>query len=321
MKSKFELKWETFLIFLFLLILLTFGITTRHFFYYRNIFDMTFIFVEKAIVALIMTYIIMTGNIDLSVASVMAFSSSVMGVAMQAGVPAWISVIIALLVGSACGLLNGLVITKFNLPAMIVTLATFTFYRGLAYVILGDQAVSGLSKQFQFIGRGYIPGTPIPFSLLFFILLSVIAGIILHKTRLGRMIHAMGLNSRACVASGLPVAKITLSLFFISGLVSAIAGVFLSSRIGTIRPNLATGFEIEIITIVILGGVVMTGGKGEMWAVVLTTFFIGTLRYGLGLNNVPGQYMLVITGSLLIISIISNNVISEYKRRKQLSQM
>ena len=320
MKKKIELRWEVFLVILFLAILVVFGLTTRHFFYYRNMFDMTFIFVEKAMVALIMTFIIMTAKIDLSVASVMAFSSSVMGVAMQSGVPVPLAVVIALVIGTACGLLNGLVITKFDLPAMIVTLATFTFYRGLAYVILGDQAVTGLSKKFQFIGRGYIPGTPVPFSLVFFIVLSVIAGIILHKTKLGRMIHAIGLNSEACVASGLPVKKITLFLFIVSGLIASIAGVFLSSRIGTIRPNLASGFEIEIITIVILGGVVMTGGKGEMWAVVLTTFFIGTLRYGLGLNNVPGQYMLVVTGSLLIVSIISNNIITKFKDRKLLSQ-
>ena len=319
MNRRAWLRWESFLIGLFILAVAAFGLTTRNIFYFRNLFDMTFAFSEKALVALAMAFIIITANIDISVASTMALSSTVMGVSFMGGVPMWIAIIFGLLTGLACGLLNGWVITRFNLPAMIVTLANFSFFRGIAFVILGDQAVTGYPKFFQFLGRGYIPGTPIPFILAVFIVFAVVAGIILHRSKFGRMVYAIGWNEKTCIASGIPVNRIKRILFAASGTISALAAIFLTSRIGTTRPNLATGFELEIITIVILGGVVITGGQGKMWGVVLATFFVGLLRFGLGMNNVPGQYMLVITGGLLVMSILVNNLLQKIKNNQLLA--
>jgi rhamnose transport system permease protein len=295
------------------------SLTTRYYLNVWNIFDMTFIFSEKAIVALIMAFIIITGNIDISVASIMGLSSVTMAVLFQSGLNVWVAVLIGVGVGTLCGLLNGLIITKLELPAIIITLAMFSFYRGIAYVILGDQAVSGFPKSFSYLGQGYIGDTPVPFVLVVFLVLAVFMGLILHKTRFGRTLYAIGWNEQTCYASGVPVKKIKLLLFTLSGLFSAVASMFLTSRIGNTRPNIATGFELEIITIVILGGVMITGGIGKMWGVVLSIFLIGTIRYGLGLHNVPGQFMLIVAGSLLIISILVNNIIKQYVELKSLT--
>ena len=310
-KSLFT-QWEFLLLVLFLAFNIVMGMTTDYYLDVWNLFDMTFVFSEKAIVALIMAFIIITGNIDLSVASIMGLSSVTMAVSFQAGLNIWVAVCIGLAVGTLCGFINGLIITKLELPAIIITLATYSFYRGIAYVILGDQAVSGFPKSFSYLGRGYIGDTPVPFVLVVFMALAIIMGFILHKTRFGRTIYALGWNEQTCYASGIPVKKIILLLFTLSGVFAAVAGLFLTARIGNTRPNIATGFELEIITIVILGGVMITGGIGKMWGVVLSIFLIGTIRYGLGLHNIPGQFMLIIAGSLLIISILVNNAIKQY---------
>ncbi len=323
MKKRFNIKalfvqWEFFLLMLFLIFNIVMSVTTRNYLNVYNLFDMTFIFVEKAIVALIMTFIIITGNIDISVASMMALSSVSMAVVFNAGLNIWIAVLLGIGVGTLCGFLNGLIITKIELPAIIITLATYSFYRGIAYVILGDEAVTGFPSSFKYLGIGYIGDTPVPFVLVVFLVLAIIMGLILHKTRFGRMVYAIGWNEQTCYASGIPVKKIKLFLFTVSGFLAAVAAMFLTARIGNTRPNIATGFELEIITIVILGGVMITGGIGKMWGVVLSIFLVGTIRYGLGLYNIPGQVMLIIAGSLLILSILINTIIKQIVAAKTL---
>lgn len=310
-KSTF-LKWEWLLVGLFIVFNIIIIPITPYYLDVRNIFDMTFIFIEKGLVALIMTFIIITGNIDLSVASMMSLSSVVMATTYQAGINIWVAAIVGILVGALCGFLNGFIITRLGLPAIIITLATYSLYRGISYVILGDQAVSGFTQKFSYLGQGYVGNSPVPFALVVFILLAIIAAMVLHKTVFGRMVYAIGFNEKAALASGIPVNKVKLLLFTLSGVMSGIAGMFITSRIGNTRPNIATGFELEIITIVILGGVMITGGIGNMWGVLISLILIGTIRYGLGLHNVPGQVMVVVTGSLLIISILINNIMQRF---------
>jgi rhamnose transport system permease protein len=319
--SSFFVQWEFILLVIFVLFNVIMSFLHSNYLRVTNLFDMTFIFSEKALVALIMTFIIITGNIDISVASIMGLSSVVLAVLFRGGMNIWIASVVGLGVGTACGFLNGFIITRARLPALIITLANFSFYRGIAYVILGDEAVTGFPKAFLYLGRGYVGGTPVPFILLIFALLAVAAGIILHRTRFGRTVYALGWNERTCYASGIPVDRIKLLLFTLSGFISGLAAVFITSRIGNTRPNIATGFELEIITIVILGGVMITGGVGKMWGVVLSIFLIGTIRYGLGLHNIPGQYMLIVTGSLLILSILMNNLILGYVESRYLRVM
>jgi len=318
-KSVFS-RWETMLFLIFIIFNIIMSFTTPYYLNARNILDMTFIFMEKGLIALIMTLIIITGNIDLSVASTMSLSSVVMAVSFQSGINIWISVLLGILAGTFCGFLNGFIITRLSLPSMIITLATFSFYRGISYVILGDKAVSGFTEKFTYLGQGYIGNTKIPFPLIVFIVLAIIFSLVLHKTFMGRMIYAIGWNENSCFASGIPVKKIKLILFTLSGFISSFAAMFLTARIGNTRPNLATGFELEIITIVILGGVMMSGGTGTMPGVIISIFLIGTIRYGLGLHNVPGQIMLIISGTLLILSILINNFVKNFTKPKPLRQ-
>jgi len=318
--GKFFLKWEWLLIFIFIVFNLVMVFTTRYYLDIANIFDMTFIFTEKGLVALVMVFIIITGNIDISVASMMGLSSVSMAALYQMGVNIWVAFLFGMLVGTFCGFLNGLIITRVKLPAMIITLATYSFYRGIAYVILGDNAVSGFTEKFAYIGRGYLGNSTVPFPLLIFVVLAVLLGVILHKTTFGRMIYAIGWNENACYASGIPVKKIKLLIFTLSGFMSGLAGMFITARIGNTRPNIATGFELEIITIVILGGVMITGGVGNMWGVFVSIILVGTIRYGLGLHNVPSQVMLVITGLLLIGSILLNNLMKRFLARQALKE-
>jgi rhamnose transport system permease protein len=311
-------QWEVMLLALFLVFNLYMSLTTPHYLNVRNLFDMTPTFSEKAIVALVMTFIIITGNIDISVGSIMALSSVTMAALFDSGLNVWAAALAGICVGTACGVLNGLVITKLRISAVIVTLATFSLYRGIACVILGDQAVSGFPESFSYLGCGYLGGI-VPLVLVVFVILAVIMGLVLHKTTFGRTVYAIGSNERTCHASGIRVRRITLLLFALSGCMSAVAAMFLTARIGNTRPNIAKGFELEIITIVILGGVMITGGVGRMWGVILSIFLVGTIRYGLGLHNVPGQLMLIVIGSLLIVSILVNNVTRRYARARSLA--
>ena len=319
--SSFIVQWEFILLMIFVLFNFIMSFTHSNYLRVTNLFDTTFIFSEKAIIALIMTFIIITGNIDISVASMMGLSSVVLATLFRAGMNIWLSSFIGLGVGTFCGFLNGFIITRVRLPSLIITLANFSFYRGIAYVILGDEAVSGFPKPFLYLGRGYIGNSPVPFILVFFIALAVMAGIILHRTKFGRTVYAIGWNEQTCYASGIPVDRTKLLLFTISGFMAGLAAVFITSRIGNTRPSIATGFELEIITIVILGGVMITGGVGKMWGVFLSIFLVGTIRYGLGLHNIPGQYMLIVTGSLLIVSILMNNLIVNYVEARYLKAM
>jgi rhamnose transport system permease protein len=319
--GSFLVQWEFILLLIFVVFNFAMSLTHPNYLRITNLFDMTFIFSEKALVALIMTFIIITGSIDLSVASVMGLSSVVLATAFRAGMNIWLASLVGLGVGTFCGFLNGFIITRARLPALIVTLANFSFFRGIAYVILGDEAVSGFPGAFLYLGRGYIGNSPVPFILVFFIVLAVGAGIVLHRTRFGRSVYAMGCNERTCYASGIPVDRIKLLLFTVSGFMAGLAAVFLTSRVGNTRPNIGTGFELEIITIVILGGVMITGGVGKMWGVFLSIFLVGTIRYGLGLHNIPGQYMLIVTGALLIVSILMNNLIVSYMEARYLKAM
>ena len=315
-KKPFFAQWEFILLSLFVIFNVAMSFSHPYYLRVTNLFDMTFIFSEKALVALLMAFVIITGNIDISVASTMGLSSVVIAVFFRAGLNIWPSALIGVAVGTLCGMFNGIIITKLKLPAIIITLANYTLFRGIAYVILGDQAVSGFPKAFMYLGRGYLGNSPVPFVIVFFIVLAVVAGIILHRTKIGRITYAMGWNEKVCQASGINTGRFKFLLFTFTGLMAGVAAVFITSRIGNTRPNIATGFELEIITIVIFGGISIDGGIGKMWGVVMSIFLIGTIRYGLGLHNIPGQYMLIVTGGLLIISIVVNNIIKKYSEER-----
>lgn len=307
------MKWEVILFLLFVVVIIINAGLSPYFLDYLNIMNTTFNFMEKAIVALPMIFIIICGDIDISVAGIIALSSLFMGVASSAGAGSFTLIVVGLTTGLAAGLLNGFIITRFGIPAIAVTIGSMSLFRGVSYAILGDKAYTHYPESFAYFGQGYLGNTLIPFELLLFILLAVCFGLILHKTSFGRKVYSIGNNPTAAAFSGVPVKRIRMIAFMASGLMSGLAAILLTSRIGSTRPNIATGWELEIITTVVLGGVAITGGRGSIFGVIIGIFLIGFLKFGMGLINVPGKVMNIIIGFLLIVAIMLPGYIGRIK--------
>ena len=261
-------------------------------------------FMEIGIMMLPMVFIIITGNIDLSVASILGLAASLMGWMHMAGYNIWVAAAAALLVGALCGLLNGVLVARLGLPSLVVTLGTFSFYRGLAYALLGDQAARGYPAAFTYLGQGRLPGTRVPFALLLFVVLAVVFGLVLHRTRFGRYLYTIGNNEAASRYSGAPVRRVKIAIFALSGLMAALAGLVLAARFGSTRPDIGTGLELTVITVTVLGGVSILGGTGTMAGAALALLLIGITRFGMGLMNLQGQVQDIVIGLLLIFSIL-----------------
>lgn len=310
----FFLQWEWLLILILVLILMMNSLISPYFLNFNSITGSTMTFLDKAFIVFPMVLIMIMREIDISVGSTVALSAVTMGVLFSAGVPMIVAIIICLLVGALCGFLNGYLIVKYELSAVIVTLSTMIFYRGLAYVLLEDQSAGDFPDWFNYFGWGYIGG--IPFILVLFIVFAVVATLILHKTVFGRQIYAIGSNTKASRFSGIKVDKIKIIVFTMAGLAAAITAIFLTSRMGSTRPNVADMYELEVIAMVALGGISTAGGKGKMLGAIIAVFIIGYLHYGLGLINIPAQSLLVITGLLLIISVTVTNIKFKKRNRK-----
>lgn len=261
-------------------------------------------FMEIGIMMLPMVFIIITGNIDLSVASTLGLSASLLGYLHNAGWNIWLAAGVALLVGALCGLLNGALIARLGLPSLVVTLGTFSFYRGLAYALLGDQAARGYPEAFTFIGQGRLPGTRVPVALLLFLGLAVIFALVLHRTRFGRYLFTIGNNEDASRYSGVPVRRIKLIIYTLSGFMASLAGLVLAARFGSTRPDIGSGLELTVITVTVLGGVSINGGIGSMAGAALALLLIGATRFGMALMNIQGQVQDIAIGALLILSIL-----------------
>ena len=195
---------------------------------------------------------------------------------------------------------------------MIVTLATMTIYRGTAYIILEDQAAGKFPTWFQQIGWGTLG--PVPYALIVFAVLAVIFTILLNRTKLGRRIYAIGSNRTASIFSGIKVAQIRILAYTLAGTMSGLTAIFMTSRMSSTRPNVGSSYEMDIITMVVLGGISTSGGKGRISGALISIFIIGYLKYGLGLNNISSQVLMVIIGLLLIISVLTPNLVSQFKR-------
>ncbi|MGM0883407.1 MAG: ABC transporter permease [Bacillota bacterium] len=300
--KRFFFQWEWMLVLLMIAVTVM-NINLSEFYWnYDNLRDATMGFLDKAFIVLPMVFIILLADIDISVASIVALSSVIMADLYNMGVPMPLAMVICLLVGSLCGLINGLLIVKFKeLSSVIITLATMIIYRGIAYIILEDQAAGSFPDWFSYLGWGYA-GT-IPFILIVFAVFAVLFGLLLHKTVFGRQIYAMGFNPTAALFSGIRVDKVKVIVFTLAGLMAAVTALFLTSRMGSTRPNVAMGYELDVIAMVVLGGISTAGGRGRMAGALLAVFLIGFLRYGLGLVNVQAQMLLIIIGALLIFAV------------------
>ncbi len=264
-----------------------------------NLSDATFNFTEKAMIAFAMALLIISGEIDLSVASMIALASTAMGAAVQAGFGTPVLILVGLGTGVICGAFNGILVTRMGLPSIVVTIGTMSLFRGISYIVLGDQAYRGYPSDFTFFGQGYIWWV-ISFEFVLFLIIAIIYGIILHKTNFGRAVFAIGNNPTGALFSGIRVQRVKFILFLLTGFMSGIAAICLTSRLGSTRPSIAFGWELEIITMVVLGGVNILGGSGSIPGVVIAAFVMGLVTFGLGLLNVPGIVMSIVIGALLI---------------------
>ena len=292
-------SWETLLLAVAIAIFITNSFMSPFFLNAWNLSDMTFNFTEKAMIAFAMALLIISGEIDLSVASIIALASTAMGAAVQIGVGTPGLVLIGLTVGLLCGAFNGFLVTRMGLPSIVVTIGTMSLFRGISYIVLGDQAFRGYPPDFAFFGQGYVFWV-ISFELALFAVLALIYYVVLHRTNFGRAVYAIGNNPVAAEFSGIRVARVKFILFLLTGLMSGIAAICLTSRLASTRPSIAFGWELEIVTMVVLGGVSILGGSGSIPGVVLAAFVMGLVTFGLGLLNVPGIVMSIVIGALLI---------------------
>jgi rhamnose transport system permease protein len=271
--------------------------------YFLNVWtlsDATFSFTEKAIVALPMALLVIAREIDISVSGTLALASVAMGLAAQSGFGTAVLVLIGLGTGLGAGAVNGVLVTRLRVPSIVATIGTMSLFRGVAYGILGDTVLKSYPPAFAFFGQGYVAG-PLSFELVLFAVLAAVFGVFLHRTTQGRRIYAIGANPVAAAHSGVRVQRLRFWLFVATGGASALASILLTSRLGSTRPSIAQGWELEIISMVILGGVAVSGGKGTIAGVVLAAALLGFVTFGLGLKNVPGIVMSIAVGALLIV--------------------
>ena len=310
-------SWEMLLFGVAIAIFIANSFASPYFLNAWNLSDATFNFTEKALIAFAMTLLIISGEIDLSVAAIIALASTAMGAAAQMGVGTPGLVLIGIGTGLVCGAINGGLVAGLKLPSIVVTIGTMSLFRGISYIVLGDKAYGGYPESFAYFGQGYVVWV-FSFEFVLFIAFALIFGVLLHATTFGRRIYAIGNNEFASRFSGIPVERMKFTLFILTGLMSGIAAVCLTSRLGSTRPSIAQGWELEIITMVVLGGVSILGGAGSIIGVVIAAFVMGLVTFGLGLLNVPGIVMSIFIGLLLIITISLPILGRKFKARQKL---
>ncbi len=284
----------------------------------QNLINLFQLHIEKIIVALVMTLVIINGEIDLSVASVMGLSASILAYLFQQGVSIEVGVIVALLVGMLVGAFNGFWVARVGLPSLAVTLAGYIGFRGVAKILMEDRSVT-LPTWFSDLGQNPILG-PFPLSMIIFFVLAALLVVLLQYTAFGRYIYIIGSNSVAARFSGVDVRRVKMMLFILSGVVASLAGLLYAARLGTVRASTAEGFELDIITMVLLGGVSIFGGSGTLTGVALSILIILNLRNGMGLASITGNTQTSVIGILLILSVLLPNWLRDaqtlWKRRQ-----
>ena len=271
------------------------------------LFDRSSLYMEAGLMALGMTFVIVGGHIDLSCASMLALVGTVVATLhVKVGWPLLPLVFLAPLLGAMLGGINGIVVARLGLPSLVVTLATMALYRGLAQVLLGDHSLN-LPSWFTGIERVTIAGTLVPVPMVLFLGMAVALGWVLHQTVFGTWLFAMGTNAEAAQYSGVPVERVTMSVFVISGVLSAMAAIIMISRLGVAWYDHALGLELDVITAVVLGGVSIFGGRGTVAGTVLALFLIAVLQTGMGVANVKAEYQATASGALLILAVLMSN--------------
>jgi rhamnose transport system permease protein len=308
------IRWESGLVVV-LIVVLAFGAwKVPQFLSSTNIFYVGLNMGEIAIMALPMMLIIITGEIDLSVASMLGLSGVVMGQLVSMGAGIWLAIIAALAVGALGGALNGFLIARMGLPSIAVTIGTLTLYRGIAEIVLAPRTVTGFPSWLTDIGVEPLVGDFLSVSAAIFIVFAVITGIVLHATGLGRSIYAIGLQSEAAQFSGIRVQRIKFSLFVLSGVICAFAGILFTAKNASVSYDAGTGLELTVVAIVLFGGVSIFGGRGTLLGVVLSVVIVGFLQQAITqvpasptIQNMKPQLQAIVIGILLLLSVILPN--------------
>ncbi|MBW0445108.1 ABC transporter permease [bacterium M00.F.Ca.ET.228.01.1.1] len=312
-KRETPLQWEALLAIVLIISLALGRVLSPVFLTGANLSNVLADLTEIALIALPMTLIIVAAEIDLSVASVLGASSALMGVLWHMGLPMPVVIALVLVAGALAGLLNGLVIVKLNLPSLAVTIGTLALFRGLAYVLLGDQAVADFPPAYTALGMDTLGATFIPLPFAIVIVGAVLFTVLLQATAFGRSLYAIGANPAAAAFSGIEVAKIRLRLFVLSGLMSALAGVIYTLRFTSARGDNGEGFELSVIAAVLFGGVSIFGGRGSMIGVLLSLLIIGVLKNALTLDDVSSETLTIVTGVLLLASVLIPNLVARWR--------
>lgn len=273
-----------------------------------NLLEMSRFFVETGLIALAMTPIIITGGIDLSVGSIVGLSVVVMGLAWRLGhVPPGLGIAVGLATGLACGLTNGLFVARLRLPPLVITLATMALFRGLALGLGANAPVSDFPVSYYDLGQSYyttLGGLQVPQQLPVLLVVLVFAGIALHRSVLGRYVYAIGHNERAAWFAGVPVARVKLALYAFSGLMSGLAGAVYLSRVATAKADAGTLMELDVITVCVLGGVSISGGRGSLGGTMLGLLIVSSLVRGLTLARVPFEGQKIALGVVLLVAAV-----------------
>jgi rhamnose transport system permease protein len=275
---------------------------------------------EIALMALPLAMVIIAAEIDLSIASVLALSSAVMAYLWSHGQAIEMIIPICVAVGALCGVFNGLLVTRFGLPSLAVTIGTLALFRGLAFVVIGDESVTDFPSTWTDRAFGNFASSFIPNTMVLFAVLAVAFAVLLHATPFGRSIYAVGANEEAAYFSGLRVKRIKLILFTLSGAVAGLAGVVISLRNSTGAANVGQGFELTVVTAVLLGGVSIFGGRGTIAGVILALLLLGGIQKALLLSeSISSYWVQIVTGALLIGSVLAPNLarrVADARRRK-----
>ncbi len=307
-------RWETLMFALLVAIVAMNSLDSRYFLSIGNFVNLFQLSIEKSIVALTMTLVIIGGEIDLSVASIMGLATCVAAWTFQQGAPMPLAILLALAAGALAGLNNAFWIAYVGLPSLAVTLAGLIGYRGVARILLEDRAIGGFPDWFNRLGQQAMIG-PLTASIAIFFILFVFFTIILYGSALGRVIYAVGSNVQAARYSGVRVGLVKTALFVGSAFVAALAGVLYAARLGSVRGDMAEGFELDVITAVLLGGVSIFGGKGNLIGVGVAILVILNLRNGMGLASITGNTQNYVIGGLLILSVLVPNVWQDIRNK------
>src|SRR3954451_5079934 len=316
-------NWDTAIIVLTLVVLLIASLTVDNFGTSRNFTFMVLDLMPIILIALPMTMIIVTGEIDLSVASTLGLTSSLMGWFWNHDLSIETIIPLCIVIGAIAGALNGFLVTMLGLPSLAVTIGTLALYRGLAFVVLGDGAVADFPFNYTGWITGTIGGGSVPNVLIPIIAMAVVFGVILHATPVGRSLYAIGANAQAAHFSGIRVARTKFWLYVVSGAVSGLVGVLWTLRYSSARADNGAGLELAVVAAVLLGGVSIFGGKGSLPGVLAGVVLLTALQNALRLEDVSGQALNIVTGALLVLSVLLPNIVTTVRgnwQRRRLRQ-